>query len=166
MTTALGACIRLYPDGPALHVNDAHSACGVTGAHIGDDGYLWITHAQSRPVVAIVPVPDETLTARGITAGASGGTNYSRVLLAEHGVALDLRDPADYAKVAGSFSNLWYFVLHDGHEPTPRLDRLERVAALLEAGTGWDFNALTLAFPSFDAVRDAHADFDTVAVPR
>lgn len=166
MTAILGACVRLYDTGPELHTNPAHVALDVASVHVGpDDGFLWIVHASSAPVVAILCSPDETLTSRGITAGASGGTNYSRVRFAEHGVPLDLRDPAHYAKVAGSSSNLWYAVVHAAAPATPRLDRLERIVRILEAGSGWSFDALTLAYPSFDAVRASASSFDELATP-
>lgn len=127
-------CVRLYPEGPAIHANAAHVATGVASVRIGeDDGWLWIVHDSSHPVAAILCSPDETITARGILAGASGGTNYSRVRFTEvtptGPVPLDLRDPAQYAKVAGSSSNLWYAVVQVRGRTLGQPSRADRLAA-------------------------------------
>lgn len=122
-TVTSGACIRLYADGPALHVNDTHAAVGVTGVQITDTGDLEVLHVAGR-VVSINPQPDETLTARGITAGGSGGSGRSVVRLCV-GTAtgkprrLNLTIPTEYALVAGDTSNLWFTVTHALPCPLP-----------------------------------------------
>ena len=143
-------CVRLYASGPAIHANPAHITSGVKSVHIGpDDGYLWVVHDGGPPVVAILCSPDETLTGRGILAGASGGTSHSRVRFTEMtptGPApLDLRVPSDYEKVAGNYSNLWYAVVQIGERTQGRASRVDHLAAhvgeleariaLLEQGT-------------------------------
>ena len=165
--TILGACIRLYSTGPELHVNNAHVAWGIASTFVGpDDGYLWIMHATSDPVIAILCSPDETLTSRDITTGASGGTGWSRIRFAQHGVALDLRVASDYAKIAGAYSNLWYVVVHASTPSTPRLDNLERIVGMLAAGSGWDFDALASAYGSFAEATAANVTFDAMTTPR
>lgn len=110
-----GGCIRLYAAGPEIHANTAHISTGLASVHIGAEGWLWLNHDSTYPVVAILCSPDETLTGRGVLAGASGGTNYSRVRFtlatADGPRPLDLNNPADYAEIAGNDSNLWYAVV-------------------------------------------------------
>lgn len=136
-----GGCIRLTDTGPVIHANSAHVASGIASAHIDpSDGWLWIVHDGSLPVVAVLCSPDETLAARGILIGASGGTTHSRVrftrVTSTAVTPLDLRNPAHYAQVAGTNSNLWYAVVQMGTrtngEPS-RVDRLAAEVAALEA---------------------------------
>lgn len=116
----ISCCIRLYPwdnpdtehQGPQIHANSAHIATGIASVEIGDDGYLWVHHAESLQVSAIQCSTDETLAMRDISVGGSGGTNYTRVAFCHGGRLLPLNDPDVYAVVAGTASNLWYSVDH------------------------------------------------------
>lgn len=132
-----GGCVRLYSDGPAIHANPLHIATGLDHVEIGPEGWLWVHHRPGWPVVAILPVPDETLAGRGILTGASGGTGYSRVkftqVTASGPVELDLRDPAHYARVAGTYSNLWFLVVGIRARTRGLPSKADRALALVEA---------------------------------
>lgn len=117
-----GGCLRFYSSGVEIHVNDTHVNNAITG--FGDEegqpfdekGRLIIRHtAPGGAIITIAASADETLTERGITAGCSGGVGRTLVQLAQNGVPLDLREDADYAKVAGNYSNLWMLWVH--HAP-------------------------------------------------
>lgn len=146
-----GACIRLYTTGPVLHVNHAHVALGVERVEVGPEGWLWVHHPPGWPVVAILPIPDETLSGRGIILGASGGTNYSRVkfthVTAGGAIELDLRSPADYAKVAGPASNLWFLVVGHAPDRPSKADRaLAELARLRDRLNALDPTVIRLGF--------------------
>lgn len=116
-----GGCIRLYPSGPQWHVNTMHALIGFSGEpYINPvNGWLSIELAPPHlPVLAAYVLPDETLVNRRIMAGVSGGVSACNVLLSDSSGRLDLRNPADYAKVAGEGANLWCAVL--GMIPAPK----------------------------------------------
>lgn len=108
-----GGCVRFGDDGPYLHTNSAHSSVGLVPdtLAITSDGLLHVDLDTSLPVISTGAWPDETLTARGVTAGISGGVTALNVkfYLVGHGpLYLDL--PAHYDKVKGSSSNVWLTV--------------------------------------------------------
>lgn len=120
---ASGGCLRFYDSGVERHTNSTHVNNAITGfGEAGDgvdifdtSGRLIVKHKLYGPaIITVGAFPDETLSARGITAGISGGVGTSLVQLVQNGVPLDLREDADYAKVAGPYSNLWMFWLHHG----------------------------------------------------
>lgn len=120
-TSASGACLRFYASGPELHTNSSHVNTAVTGFGPAGDGVdiydatgkLVVKHtAPGGAISTMGALPDETLTARGISAGCSGGVGTTLIQFAQNGTALDLRVQADYDKVAGQYSNLWIFWLH------------------------------------------------------
>lgn len=108
-----GGCVRFGDTGPYLHVNSHHTAVGIVPESlcITDDGLLHVDLDESLPVVTTGAFPDETLTARGITAGISGGVNTLNIKfhLAGHG-PLYLDIPSHYDKVRGATSNVWLMV--------------------------------------------------------
>jgi len=90
---------------PRIYENTAHACVGVTSVSVDwSNGDLVVRGNGSNTVVSVVVSPDETLTAKGISAGASGGGNCTRVRFYDrdgHRVpaySLDLYSPA---------ANLW-----------------------------------------------------------
>jgi hypothetical protein len=136
MTTLIsGGCVRLYtgfdPENPEIpvpqpewHINEAHHTIGVidttAAPEIDAGGYLVVTligDDSTRAVVSMTAASDETLTARGITAGCSNGGPICRIRFYKDGVGvLDLNNPVHWAYVAGTYSNLWLTLVHDVFE--------------------------------------------------
>lgn len=112
---ASGGCLRLYADGIAVHYNVAHVNNAITG--FGEDGTgavpydaqgrLIIKHATAGPIIGMSASPDESLVLIGVTAGLSGGSGTTVVQFVKNGSPVDLRDPAQYASIAGPYNNLW-----------------------------------------------------------
>lgn len=115
-TETIGGCIRFYNGGPEWHINDAHATVGFntsTPPVVEDDGDLTISIlSPTKPVVALLAVPDETLTTKGITAGGSGGVGHVTIRFFDHhlGRQLNLADSDDYKRIRGQHSNLWIAV--------------------------------------------------------
>ena len=108
-----GCCIRFPETGPVMQEDATHASVGIASVAIdAAGGGLRVTHTESAPVVTIMPVLDETLSQRGLTVGGSGGAAYSICVFyhPDHG-QLDLRNPAHYALLMGSTTNLWYTVV-------------------------------------------------------
>lgn len=116
-----GGCIRFYAEGPVWHINAQHKTVGLFDTSeppsIDSAGYLIIRFVDENgdtntlPVIDMDPTPDEELTRRGITAGASNGGPYMRILFRKDGVgALNLN--TDYALLVGATSNLWPSAKH------------------------------------------------------
>ena len=113
----VGGVMRLYPDGPKWHVDADHWISGIDPTIdpvIDSSGFITFHTLEKNAVLSCEANPDETLVARDITAGCSNGTYLVRFRLVKAGVPLNLNDPEDYALVAGSFSNLWVDIEHDG----------------------------------------------------
>ncbi|WP_114202855.1 hypothetical protein [Janibacter anophelis] len=111
-TVTSGCCIRLGTDGLYLHHNTAHAAVGVRRTFINSDGKVEILHHAPGPVVTMWVNPDETLAARGVTLGPSGGVDRTVITLAHGGRALDLTRADHYGIVAGRWSNMWVGWVH------------------------------------------------------
>lgn len=136
--TVVTGIIRFYPRtrpagdtrpcGPRFHHNGAHSQVGVTGVAVVSDpaspfrGWLEVQH-PAPPGAAVMHVsltPDETLARRAAAFGPSGGVTETMLEVSigdpTRGYGrrvLDLTSDADYAKIAGDYSNLWFAVWHD-----------------------------------------------------
>lgn len=124
----LGVVIRLYETGPEFHLDADHWQSGIDvsrGVDIDASGFLVIYTAEKNAVINCEANADETLAARGITAGCSNGSHLVRFQLVKPGlngappVPLDLNDPVHYSRVSGPFSNLWVDITHDGSWTAP-----------------------------------------------
>ena len=121
-TVVSGCVIRFSaPDGsPSIHANAAHQCAGVTSVGITSAGRLrvaqTVTDPAAHPILFAFTQADETLSARGISCGASGGTGDTEYVCydARLGRALDLSDPDDRARMQGKYSNLWVGFVHGG----------------------------------------------------
>lgn len=117
-TSVTGGCIRFgkksrdNPIGIYLHENDAHDSVGIRDIDLDDRGRIVVKHSTGGPVVTMGAMADETLVARGISLGCSGGTGKTVIVVALHGEQLNLRIPAHYEKVEGTYSNAWLFWVH------------------------------------------------------
>lgn len=95
---------------PRIHDNASHYCVGVASVKAdwssgSGAGNLVITHTESLPVVSIAISPDETLTERGISCGASGGLGETRIACYDRAGAYV---PAhSKAKLYGPYANLW-----------------------------------------------------------
>jgi len=119
-----GGCIRFTENGPRWHINDNHETIGLidtsTEPFINDDGFLEfnLTETGVNQVVSMTMSPDETMAARGLMAGASGGVSSVRVRLSKPSMTagewspLNLNLPVHYSRVEGENSNLWITLVH------------------------------------------------------
>lgn len=118
----LGVVIRLYDTGPAFHLDDDHWESGIDTSippAIDASGFLVIYTKEKNAVISCEASPDETLVARGITAGCSNGSHLVRFRLVKVGLdgqpaPLDLNEPIHWSRVSGPYSNLWVHITHDG----------------------------------------------------
>lgn len=112
-----GGCIRLYSTGPVWHVDADHHTVGIdptVAPTIDASGFLTFYTLVKHPIIACSIQPDETLTARGISAGLSNGTHLIRLRFYKDGVGpLDLNNPAHWDLVEGAYSNLWVTLFHN-----------------------------------------------------
>jgi len=117
-----GGCIRLYADGPRWHVDTDHHTLGIDPTIdpvIDSSGLLTFWTEEKAPVVAIVPAPDESLTARGIDVGGSNGSHLVRLQFykdgtnGSNGTPLDLNNPVHYDRVSGPYVNVWVLIYSD-----------------------------------------------------
>lgn len=108
-----GCCIRFDEDGPYLHTNSTHQSVGIipSSLKITSIGDLEFQLDITLPVITTSISEDETLTTRGIAGGLSGGGGLCIVRFRQEGMGhnskLWLKDPAHYAEIAGSTSNIW-----------------------------------------------------------
>ncbi|WP_233546971.1 hypothetical protein [Exiguobacterium sp. AM39-5BH] len=111
--TFSGTALRFDPkNGPYILANASHYPLGFKTVTIDPNrGYVTIRRDRVDSVVSIIVDPDETLVARGITIGASGGGVVTNLFFYQNGRLLNLADPADYAIVAGPFSNAWITII-------------------------------------------------------
>lgn len=106
------AVIRFPSSGPYIHNNASHACVGVSQVWIDGSGQLVIDHASVGPVALPVAQPDETMAARGITVGPSGGGTQTRLRFGfPQGGQLRLDYPSHYAQLAGDTVNVWFGVL-------------------------------------------------------
>jgi hypothetical protein len=118
----LGAVLRLYDDGPAWHEDLDHWESGIDTSVppvIDASGFLTFHTKEKNAVIYCVASPDETLVARGITAGCSNGSHLVRLRLVKVGTdgqpaPLDLNNEIHWDRVSGPYSNLWISLIHDG----------------------------------------------------
>lgn len=98
--------------GPSILANSTHYPLGFKEAFIDQKkGYLTIKRDRVDSVVSIIVDPDETLSARGITIGASGGGVITNLYFYQNGRLLNLAKPSDYALIAGPYSNAWITII-------------------------------------------------------
>ena len=120
--TIRGGVIRFSGNRPELHVNASHHSVGIlpNSVRVNGSGDLEFRLDQALPVVTLWANADETLVARGIQAGISGGGSLCVVRMHRAdmpvGEKLDLRTVGHYGRVKGSTSNIWVGVVshHDG----------------------------------------------------
>lgn len=124
--------------GPKIHANSAHIASGLVSVLVDANGRLVINTDSSGYgwMGAIVAEEDETLSARDVVAGPSGGNGLIRCKFTQNGTYLDLTQQADWNVVAGVESNLWIlgrYVKHRGVGlPSKGQQALDRIAVLEE----------------------------------
>lgn len=123
-TLVSGCVIRFSsPDGtPTIHANGAHLCAGVESVGIDPAGNLrvvqTVTDPQVHAILFALCQTDETLGgARGITCGATGGTDDTSFVLYDSrlGRSLDLNDRRDRMRLQGQWSNLWVGWVHVRH---------------------------------------------------
>lgn len=109
--------IRFTPDdGPQWHVNSSHIPRGFDTSippEILSNGTLRAQLLTSMPVAYATASGDETFTARRLIAGISGAVSHCNISISSRlfpGRIIQLDDPAEYALVAGEFSNLWLYL--------------------------------------------------------
>lgn len=100
-----GCVIRLLSTGPILLNDDNHHCSStVTGVSVNGSGYLVITYEPMTEVMGCSAEEDETLTDRGVQAGASVGLSRSTVRFTVAGVHV----AANSATVTGANSNIFW----------------------------------------------------------
>lgn len=110
----LGAIVRLDPtDGIYVHTDDKHYSKGIEAVSVDSSGRLRINHENPGPIFGqMIAQGDETITGlRGILVGPSGGGGAATTLTlydTKLGRDLDLNNPSDYSRVAGSYANVWF----------------------------------------------------------
>lgn len=116
-----GCVVRFSdPEGwPSIHANGAHVCAGVESVEVNPrNGRLRVVQtlkdAAATPILFAFFQPDETLSARGIIGGASGGTADTEYVLFDTTAdrALDLREREDRMRVQGEFANAWLGWVH------------------------------------------------------
>lgn len=100
-----GCVVRFYEAGPTVHVNSTHLCPRVTSVDVDDAGFLVIHRSGSRPIQSVSASPDETLAARGIIAGTSGGGSTTRVRFFDTTTGKTVR--ADSPALQGPRANVW-----------------------------------------------------------
>lgn len=112
-----GGVIRFTDSGPELHVNNSHQSVGIipSSVCINASGDLEFRLDRSLPVVTLWANADETLVARNIQAGVSGGGTTCIVRFSRTdtpvGEKLNLNRSGHYGRVKGPFSNVWVGVV-------------------------------------------------------
>lgn len=102
---------------PRLYTNDSHHALGVDEAGVGigwdkTNRPLRITCPNLGPVLSIQVTPDETLMARGIMAGPSGGGGVTDIYLGKYAIedgvlVVKPVKVTDKATLYNEYANLW-----------------------------------------------------------
>lgn len=112
-----GGVIRFSGNTPELHVNSSHQSVGIKpdSLKITKSGDLEFMLDEALPVVSLWANADETLVARNIQAGISGGGSLCVVRMSRTdmpvGDKLDLSTVGHYGRVKGSSSNVWVGVV-------------------------------------------------------
>ncbi|WP_068399692.1 hypothetical protein [Kribbia dieselivorans] len=101
---------------PVKHYNDAHICANITTLRITSSGQLEANFARRAAVVSITVDEDETLTERGIMAGASGGVAKANISFYDTKAKrrLNLTKRADRARIGGKTANIWLSFLQVG----------------------------------------------------
>ncbi|MGH3714446.1 MAG: hypothetical protein ACRDT4_13435 [Micromonosporaceae bacterium] len=92
---------------PRIHANSTHMCVGVTKVAVnwsGDNELVITNDTAPQAVVSVSVSPDETLTRKGISCGASGGTSVTRIYCYDRAGTFV---PASSLKMYSSLSNLW-----------------------------------------------------------
>jgi hypothetical protein len=101
-----GCVIRLYSTGPVAYQNSAHACLGVTSVGMNSSGDVVIHRGGStNTIVSCTAAIDESMAAKQILAGCSGGgvTSTIKLYKADSGHHVW----ASSAAVASPASNLW-----------------------------------------------------------
>lgn len=116
-----GCIIRFPPEvtgQPRIHSNGAHRCAGVDRVGISANGRMRVvqdtTDSQKYPIIQAVAQVDETLAARGIIVGPTGGNAHTEYQFYDTKLnrPLDLKKKSDRMRVAGKNSNLWVSWIH------------------------------------------------------
>jgi hypothetical protein len=93
-----------------LHTNSTHASVGLTRTQIVNGCYLrvFFDTATGEKILSIVVEEDETLSRKGIQAGASGGSGYANIYL----YRADGTPVCANNKTLGLGANLWIAVQH------------------------------------------------------
>lgn len=114
-----GCVVRLEPGtvagggsfssgGPVIHADINHISIGAVSVAVNSSGQIVITtDGGIAPITWCNVDEDETLSAAGVTAGASWGPTSTVITLARAGVTLNLTLQADWNIAAGANANLW-----------------------------------------------------------
>lgn len=117
----VSGCVIRFSDpsgAPSIYANAAHVCAGVESVGITPQGRLRIvqsvTDVAQNPVLFGFAQTDETLAGRGITCGASGGTDDTEYVCFDARInrALDLSNPSDLKRMQGKYSNMWVGWVH------------------------------------------------------
>lgn len=100
----MGCVIRFGPSGPEVHVDRTHDCPRVTGVHVDADGRLVVHRHSGQAVQAAMVNPDETLSSRGIIAGASWARERTTIQFYDIGTG-PIR--ADDPHLQGPTANVW-----------------------------------------------------------
>jgi len=108
-TTISGGVIRIDPIKKVyLHTNSTHHSRGIK--NVGVDlktGTVKIVRDNSDAIISISADEDETLAARNIKVGISGGGETTLVFFYQNGRKLNMANKSDFNKVASTTSNFW-----------------------------------------------------------
>lgn len=119
-TETIGGCIRFTETGPKWHINSSHVTVGFDTSQdptIDSTGRLHVVMTDTRPVVTTTAAADETLTARGIRAGGSGGVSALTIQFWKSGIngadgtPLNLNNATHYDRISDEFANVWLTVV-------------------------------------------------------
>jgi|1186.fasta_scaffold499217_1 hypothetical protein len=99
-----GCAVRLEDSGPYLLANSTHFCTGFSHVRYVN-GWLEVTSDSKLPVVSIAVSPDESLVARGILAGASGGGK--RTVIRFYSTRTQRIMPAESSEIHCRTCNVW-----------------------------------------------------------
>lgn len=105
-----GCAIRLTAAGPSIIQNSTHRCTGASSVSILPSGDLEIIQTVSAPIISTTVDEDETLSARGILAGASRGGRATTVRFYSTKNRTRLR--ADSPLLVGAWNNIWVTWVH------------------------------------------------------
>ncbi|MGD7707788.1 hypothetical protein [Microlunatus sp. Y2014] len=89
---------------PYIHANKSHICVGPTHLEVEDDGDLVVYDNTVGPIVSVAVSPDETMTANGLSCGASGGSGKTTIRCYDRD---GNRIAADSPEMYAPLSNLW-----------------------------------------------------------